>query len=180
MADRRLMKEYSALMKNGPSNPQIVSLGPVDPEVMTSWEAVIAKPTKDDSPYYYNGQWKLKIEVGADYPRSPPKIKFVTPIVHPNINYDSGEICLDILKSEAWSPAWDLQHLIGAILMLLDDPEPDSPLNVDASNLFRVDKTGFESVVQYHIWKHNAFYGGTQRRNSGAKVVVDVPEAIAV
>ncbi|CAN3358895.1 ubiquitin-conjugating enzyme E2-21 kDa [Diutina catenulata] len=171
MADKRLFKEYNALTKGGASNPQILSLAPVDPENLYRWEAVITKPTKDDNPYYYNGKWRLAIEVPHDYPRRAPKIKFVTPIVHPNINFDSGEICLDILKEDAWSPAWNLQHLVGAILMLLDDPEPDSPLNVDASNLFRVDKVGFESVVQYNIWKHNAFNSGP-RRNSGDKDTV--------
>lgn len=162
MAEKRLFKEYNQVIKQHPSrtNHQILSLQPLDPDNIFKWEAVICKPTKQDSKYYYNGKWKLNISVGNQYPIAPPTIAFdrKTPINHPNINFDTGEICLDILKSENWSPAWNLQHLVVAILMLIDDPEPDSPLNIDLANLFRSDKQAFESYVQYTMWKYNTFH----------------------
>lgn len=162
MAEKRLLKEYKQLVKCPPwkENRQIISLEPLDTSDVFHWKAVIAKPTREDSAYYYNGQWSLDIDVDPNYPVKPPRIKFErsTPICHPNINIESGEICLDILKSEGWSPAWNLQYLVVAILMLLDNPEPDSPLNIDLANLYRFDKTAFESVVQYNIWKYGTFY----------------------
>lgn len=111
----------------------------------------------------------MSINVPTSYPIDPPTIKFVTPIVHPNINLGSGEICLDILKKESWSPAWNLEHLVVAILMLLDQPEPDSPLNIDAANLYRQDKVAYESIVQFNIWKHNNFYSAFVRDTSGVR-----------
>lgn len=165
MAEKRLLLELKLITKTPPhtQNPQIIRLFPTDTdESLYKWTAIIAKQTRTDSEYYYNGQWQLDIETDASYPIKPPKIGFskTTPINHPNINLDTGEICLDILKSDGWSPAWNLQSLVGAILMLLDDPEPDSPLNVDLAILFRHDKLAFESIVQYTIWKHLTLFEG--------------------
>lgn len=165
MSEKRLLLELKLITKTPPhtQNPQILRLYPTDPdESLYKWTAIIAKPTKTDSPFYYNGQWKLDIEADSTYPIKPPKVQFSTstPINHPNIKIESGEICLDILRSDGWTPAWNLQSLVGAILMLLDDPEPDSPLNVDLANLFRHDPLAFESVAQYTIWKNLTLYEG--------------------
>ncbi|CAG87262.2 DEHA2D14168p [Debaryomyces hansenii CBS767] len=184
MAEKRLFKEYNQLKKTPAheANPQIVSLLPVDMSNILEWEAVVSKPDKSGSRYYYNGKWRLNITVPTTYPLTPPKIEFdkSTPICHPNINIDTGEICLDILKQEGWSPAWNLQYLVVAILMLIDDPEPDSPLNIDSANLFRQDKTAFESVVQYYMWKYDTFCtsdGGdkdiTGVKGKGVEIVVE-------
>ncbi|KAK6462035.1 ubiquitin-conjugating enzyme/RWD-like protein, partial [Scheffersomyces coipomensis] len=151
MSERRLIKELNQYKKNPPSlsNHQIKSLNPINDDDLFHWNAVISKPTQQDNPWYYNGQWNLDITIPHDYPLSPPTIKFISPICHPNINIITGEICLDILKKDSWSPAWNLQYLLVAILMLLDHPEPDSPLNIDSANLFKFDKIAYESLVQY-------------------------------
>lgn len=185
MSEKRLFKEYKLLLKKPAniSNNQIINLSPVDAsENILQWEAVIAKPSKDDSKYYYSGQWKLDINISRDYPKVPPNIKFnrSTPINHPNVNFRTGEICLDILKEDSWSPAWDLEHTVVAILLLIDSPEPDSPLNIDLANLFRHDKVAFESIVQYSMWKYNTFYEANSsiplRNPSGVKasnIIID-------
>jgi peroxin-4 len=84
----------------------------------------------EESPYK-DGIFEIKLNLPTNYPMSPPKIVFITKIFHPNINYDTGEICLDILKDQ-WTPVWTLESACLAILDLLNHPNPDSPLNCDA------------------------------------------------
>ena len=78
---------------------------------------------------------------------TPPEIKFRTKIFHPNIHPQTGEVCLDILKTQ-WTPVWTLLYVFQALLVLMSNPEPNSPLNCDAGNLLRnCDFRGFSSLA---------------------------------
>jgi ubiquitin-conjugating enzyme E2 R len=83
-----------------------------------------------------------------DYPYQPPKFRFLNPIYHPNI-YPDGALCISILHkpgedlmsgeqaSERWSPLQGVESVLRSVLLLLDDPEIQSPANVDAGVLYR-------------------------------------------
>jgi ubiquitin-protein ligase len=45
------------------------------------------------------GIFKLELFLPDDYPMTPPKIRFLTKIFHPNVD-KLGRICLDVLKSK--------------------------------------------------------------------------------
>ena len=68
----------------------------------------------------------------------------------------TGEICLDILKT-AWTPAWTLQSVCRAIIALLEDPDPTSPLNCDAGNMVREgDMRAYKSMARMYVEMHAA------------------------
>lgn len=46
------------------------------------------------------GVFKLELFLPEDYPMTPPKIRFLTKIFHPNVD-KLGRICLDVLKSNS-------------------------------------------------------------------------------
>lgn len=59
--------------------------------------------------------------IPANYPLSPPCIKFLTPITHhPNV-FSGGSICLDILKGQ-WYPTLSMPNLFQAMRSFLYSP----------------------------------------------------------
>lgn len=97
-----------------------------------------------------DGRWLLQIQIPPSYPLEPPQVTFATPIIHPNVSFTSGEICLDLFK-DAWSPAYSVLEVVRAVRMLLSCPETDSPLNVDFAALMRGgDLVGCRALVE--LW----------------------------
>ncbi|KAL1646263.1 hypothetical protein SLS61_007928 [Didymella pomorum] len=96
------------------------------------------------------GTWLLDIHIPSTYPNSPPSIRFITPICHPNVDFKTGEICLDLLKTN-WTPAYTIATTMTSIHQLLTSAEPDSPLNVDIAQLFRQgDYVGAEALIRFY------------------------------
>lgn len=89
-----------------------------------------------------------------NYPYSPPTFKFVRPIFHPNI-YPDGKVCISILHppgedeqsgelaEERWSPLQGVESILRSVLLLLDEPEVNSPANVDAGVMYRKDREAY-------------------------------------
>ncbi|CAG2194659.1 UBC4 [Mytilus edulis] len=131
MATKRLNKELIDISKCPPPG---ISAGPINDDMFT-WEGMITGP--DKSPYA-GGVFFVRIMFPSDYPFKPPKVKFTTKIYHPNINGNSGEICLDLLRSQ-WSPALTISKLLLCITSLLTSPNPDDPLVPEAAKLYKLD-----------------------------------------
>lgn len=74
--------------------------------------------------------------------------KFVPPLFHPNV-YPSGTVCLSILnEEEAWKPAITVKQIMLGIQDLLNDPNPESPAQAEAYNLFKRDRVEYEKRVR--------------------------------
>ena len=145
MSLRRITKELEELIKDPPTN---CSAGPEDTDIF-KWKATIIGP--EDTPYH-GGIFNLSILFPPDYPFKPPKIKFTTKILHPNIN-GSGNICLDILQGRQWSPALTISKVLLSISSLLSDPNPDDPLDVRAANIYNEDRDKFFEMARAYTFK---------------------------
>jgi ubiquitin-conjugating enzyme E2 R len=97
---------------------------------------------------FNGGYFRAEMVFTEEYPYQPPKFRFLIPITHPNI-YPDGQLCISILHtpgedlmsgedaSERWSPLQGVESVLRSVLLLLDDPEINSPANVDAGVLYR-------------------------------------------
>lgn len=87
-----------------------------------------------------------------EYPFRPPRCRFVSRIFHPNVRADTGQICLNIINEDEneWTPANTLIQVAYGIQSLVNCPNTDSPLNLDAGNILRQgDLRCYGNMVRY-------------------------------
>lgn len=71
------------------------SVGLENDNNMFKWNIIFNGP--EDTPFE-GGYFKATMEFPQNFPDDPPKMKFVTPMWHPNI-YEDGNVCISILHS---------------------------------------------------------------------------------
>lgn len=118
----------------------------VDEKDVTKWKVILLGPIDSE---YEGGIYVLDVKFGNKYPMNAPHINFDTKIFHPNIGRD-GNICLDILKDK-WSPVLTFSKIYMSIQSLLTDPNPDSPLNGEAADLYKKNKKEYRKKCQKFI-----------------------------
>jgi len=124
---KRLQQELMTLMMSGDKGISAFPKG----DNLLAWIATVTGP--DDS-VYQGLKYKLKLDFPAGYPYTAPTVVFTTPCFHPNVD-QYGNICLDILK-ENWSALYEVRTILLSIQSLLAEPNTNSPLNVEASQLW--------------------------------------------
>ncbi|PVF92162.1 hypothetical protein CPB86DRAFT_791436, partial [Serendipita vermifera] len=138
---RRLQKEVADLRADKVSN---ISIELVE-ESLTHLIGTFTGPP--DTPYE-GGTYEVDITIPQTYPFSPPKMKFLTKLYHPNVSSASGAICLDILK-DAWSPVLTLKSTMISLQSLLCSPEPKDPQDAEVAKHYLTDREGFEDTARY-------------------------------
>ncbi|XP_047117671.1 ubiquitin-conjugating enzyme E2 R2 [Schistocerca piceifrons] len=141
-AVRALALEYKSLQEE-PVEGFRVKL--VREENMFEWEVAIFGPPET---LYQGGYFKAHMKFPPDYPYSPPSIRFLTKVWHPNV-YENGDLCISILHPpvhdpqsgelpcEMWNPTQNVRTILLSVISLLNEPNTFSPANVDASVMFR-------------------------------------------
>lgn len=116
-----------------------------DDDNIFRWTVAIFGPPKT---VYQGGYFKAQLKFPTNYPYSPPTMRFLSQVWHPNV-YENGDLCISILHPpvddphsgemacERWNPTQSVRTILLSVISLLNEPNTSSPANVDASVSFR-------------------------------------------
>lgn len=124
-------------------------------EDLFHWKVNIFGP-KDT--LFEGGLFPAELLFPADFPMSPPKMRFMCSMWHPNIGKD-GEVCISILHppgkdkfdyesaNERWLPVHTVESIIVSVISMLEDPNPESPLNIEANRDYLYNRAEYNRKV---------------------------------
>ncbi|KAJ2798970.1 hypothetical protein H4R20_004622 [Coemansia guatemalensis] len=144
-APKRILKEIERLNRDPVPGIEVSSVE----NNIRYFNVIMGGPSQ--SPYQgkgAGGRFKLELFLPEDYPMSPPKVRFLTKMYHPNIDR-LGRICLDILKDK-WSPALQIRTVLLSIQALLSAPNPDDPLANDVADQWKTnEKLAIQTATEW-------------------------------
>ncbi|KRX08416.1 Ubiquitin-conjugating enzyme/RWD-like protein [Pseudocohnilembus persalinus] len=89
------------------------------------------------------GFYDVIIEFGSDYPKEPPKAKFVNGFVHMHV-YLSGDICLPLIQSHYYSMGLTVFQIAQNIYEMVHGvPNPSDKANQQMETLYNQSKEAY-------------------------------------
>ncbi|CRL04719.1 CLUMA_CG017779, isoform A [Clunio marinus] len=143
---RRLRNDIRSIAQEG-STLGIDAL-PLDPQE-THWQASIIGP--NNSPYE-GGKFFLYIRFPYNYPMSPPHVRFLTKIVHPNVSRH-GDVGIDIIQHN-WSISITISKLLLSVQSLLTDPYSEICMEPEIGRLYEQEISKFNALARRWTWKY--------------------------
>jgi ubiquitin-conjugating enzyme E2 D/E/ubiquitin-conjugating enzyme E2 H len=145
---KRIQRDISNLRKMGYSVTD--EKGGEGSDVMDAFHVKIIGPK--DSPYEGH-VFVIGFTLTEHFPFKSPSVGFRTRIYHPNVDEESGSICLDSLN-KTWSPAFSLENVLQQLSYLLQYPNPADPFNREAAATMTRNEQQFKEIVKAHCARH--------------------------
>jgi ubiquitin-protein ligase len=118
--EKRLGKELLKIKQN-PMEGCTVNL--VDDKI-EHWRVSFKGPKNTP---FEKGKFTFDIKFPTEYPFHPPDLRCIHQVYHPNFDKE-GQVCLEILRKDGWSPMIGVNEIIIALQELLKTPNVDHPL----------------------------------------------------
>ena len=81
------------------------------------------------------GSHDVSIYLTREYPYAGGiEVIWDSPIFHPNIREKDGAVCIQLVNK--WSEGQTLSNVVDALVQMLENPNPYSPLNSEAAKYF--------------------------------------------
>lgn len=142
---RRLRNDIRSIAQEGSTGIDAV---PLDMQE-THWQASIIGPA--NSPYE-GGKFFLYIRFPYNYPMSPPHVRFLTKIVHPNVSRH-GDVGIDIIAAN-WSISITISKLLLSVQSLLTDPYSEICMEPEIGRLYEHENSKFSALARRWTWKY--------------------------
>ncbi|EOB11933.1 Ubiquitin-conjugating enzyme E2 G2 [Nosema bombycis CQ1] len=114
---------------------------------------------RDENSLYKDKVIMAEMEFPEQYPLRPPKVVFLNKMFHPNVYHPTGKVCISILDEDTagplgcgapedrWAPVQNIRTILLSVVILLENPNIESPANVDASKLLRDNLEEYKKIV---------------------------------
>ena len=129
----------------------------MDDDDLFQWSIIFEGPADT---LYEGGFFKAILKFPEDFPNNPPDMTFKSEMYHPNIHSD-GKVCISILHppgtdsmnsmekaEERWRPIIGVEAILMSVISMLNDPNIESPANIDASVMFRDEREAYNKKVR--------------------------------
>jgi ubiquitin-conjugating enzyme E2 S len=136
---RRLAADHAALHYQPLPPNYLFAPNASDNDDLTQLDVLLVGPSHTP---FSAGIFKLHLTIPPTYPQQPPTAHFRTPIFHPNVDPQTGGVCVETLKRD-WDAKLTLRDILIVISCLLIQPNPDSALNAEAGQLIQEEYKAF-------------------------------------
>jgi len=147
VAGKRILRELKNYMKDPVEN---TSAGPVSDSDLFKWHATVLGPTETP---YEGGVFFFELIFPTDYPFKPPRLNFLTKILHVNAcSCTPQHLSFDIL-TDLWSPALSVSRVLKGLVELLRSPNFDNPANTQLAQMYRDNPSEYLSLIKSCVSK---------------------------
>jgi ubiquitin-conjugating enzyme E2 D/E len=147
---KRVMREYTEFTRVAATDSHAPCQAFISASDVHTWKVIMRGPT---GTLYERGHFLLSVQFPErQFPFSPPRVRFVTPVYHCNVSND-GKICLDVLK-DAWSPALNITTVFKLIANMLEHPNYDDALDAFKADLFKTNHSRYVAEATAHTITH--------------------------
>ncbi|KAI1710096.1 ubiquitin-conjugating enzyme domain-containing protein [Ditylenchus destructor] len=129
---RRIQQEWETIQRDG--WPASFGGSPSETD-MFCWHIIFVGPAGTP---YEDDIFTLSCVFPTDYPDSPPKVCFTTPIQHPNVDRE-GNVGLEILQSK-WTSDINVVKVLQSIYAFIVEPDLDNAVNQDIAEVYKINR----------------------------------------
>eukprot|EP00071_Canis_lupus_P040896 XP_022274453.1 ubiquitin-conjugating enzyme E2 U isoform X28 [Canis lupus familiaris] len=136
-----LERDFQELKEN---NFKGITAFPVSEDLM-EWGANIEGL---QNTFWHGLFFQLTIHFTSQYNFVPPVVKFITIPFHPNVDQNSGRVCIDFLDDpEKWNTNYTLSSILLALQVMLSNPVLENPVNLEAAQMLIKDESLYKQIV---------------------------------